>query len=134
MHKLKGNCTFATQAATVENDKTKEDPGVKQEGEGETEPSVDEDVETLGGVGEKDQSVEYIVHFAKVVESYQKKNKNCFRCGSPDHLIWDCPKDISRSAQKAYLNMKEGTPKKGGWAPQKPAATQQASPDETSWA
>ena len=119
--KLKGNHTFTTQAATVRNE---EDPGVKPEGEGEIEPSVDEDVEVLGSVGETDQSIEHIVHFAKAVELYQKKNKDCFGYGSADHLKWDFPKDISRSALKAYLNMMKGMANKGGWAPQKPAATQ----------
>ena len=72
------------------------------------EPSADEGVEAWGAVGKMDQTIEYMVCFAKVVELYQKKNKNCFWCGSPDHLILDCPKDVSKSAQKAYLNMKEG--------------------------
>ena len=82
------------------------------------------------GAGQTDQSTEYIIHLAKAVELYQKKNRNCFGCGSSDHLIWDCPKDLSWSAQKADLNMKEGMPKKGGQTPQKPVATQQSSPDE----
>ena len=60
---------------------------MKLKGEGKTELSVDEDVEVLGRVGERNQSMEYIVHFAKVVELYQKKNNNQFGCGSPDHLI-----------------------------------------------
>ena len=129
LHKLKGNCTFATQAATIRNDEVEEDSSVKQEG-GEMEPSADEDVGVSGRAGEMDQSIEYIICFAKVVELYQKKNRNCFGCGSPDHLIQDCTKDISKSAQKVYLNTKEGMAKKGGQAPQKPAAAQQASLDE----
>ena len=60
---------------------------MKLEGEGEMEPSADKDVEVLGGVGETDQSIKYIVHFAKAVEIYQKKSKNCFGCGSPDNLV-----------------------------------------------
>ena len=60
---------------------------MKQEGEGETEPSSDKDVEASGGVGEMDKTIEYIVHFAKVVELYQKKNKDCFGCGKPDLLV-----------------------------------------------
>ena len=67
-HKLKGNCTHAAQAVTVGNDEVEEDPGVKQEGEGETEPSADEDVEASGRVGETDQCIKYITCFAKVVE------------------------------------------------------------------
>ena len=43
----------------------------------------------------------------------------------------DCPKDISKTAQKADLNTKEGMAKKGGYAPQKSAAAQQTSQDET---
>ena len=93
-----------------------------------------EEVEASSRVGETDQSIEYIIHFTKAVELYQKKNRNCIGCNSPDHLIWACPKDLSQSAQKADLNMKKGMAKKGGWAPQKPVATQQASPDETPWA
>ena len=98
--KLKGNCTFTAQAVTIRNDDAEEDPGAKLEGEGEMELSADEDVEASGGVEETDQSIEYIICFAKAVELYQKKNKNCFGCGSPDHLVWDCPKDVSRSARK----------------------------------
>ena len=129
-HKLKGNCTFPTWAVTIGNDEVKEDPGVKLEREGEMELSADKYIEVLHGVGETNQSIKYIVHFTKAVEIYQKINKNCFGCGSPDRLIQDCPKDISRSAQKVYWNMKEGTANKGGWAHQKPDATQQASLDK----
>ena len=64
-----------------------EDPDVTQEEEEETEPSADEEVEALGKVKEVDQSLEYITHFGKAVYLYQKKNKNCFGCRSPDHLI-----------------------------------------------
>ena len=64
--------------------------------------------------------MEYIVHFAKAVKLYQQKNKNCFGCGSPDHFVQDCPKDISKVAQKADLNTEGGMAKKGGQSPQKP--------------
>ena len=70
--KLKGNCTFATQAVTVRNDEVEEDSSVKQGGEGEMEPSADEDVEVSGRLGEMDQSIKYIFCFPKVVELYQK--------------------------------------------------------------
>ena len=75
----------------VGNDTAEEDPGVEQEGRRGTEASADEDVGALGGVGEADQSVEYITHFTKAVELYEKKNKNCFRCGAlgvgaPSHM------------------------------------------------
>ena len=43
------------------NDEAKEDLGVRLEGEGETEPSTDEDVEASGGVGETDQSIVYVM-------------------------------------------------------------------------
>ena len=125
--KLKGNCRFATHVATIGNDVAEEDPGVEPEGEEETESSADEEVETLGEVKEVDQPIENIADFAKAVELYQKENKNCFRCGSPDHFIQDCLKDVSRPTQKVYLNMKEGMAKKRGWAPHKLAAPQRAS-------
>ena len=83
----------------------------------------------MSGVGGTDQLVGYIVHFANAAELYQRKNQNCLGCSSPDHLVKDCPKDLSKSAQKVSLNAKEGTMKKGGWTPQKPVVTQLASPD-----
>ena len=131
LHKLKGNHTFATQAATIGNEKAEEDLGKKPEREGETEPSADEDVEVPGRIGEMDQSIECIVCFVKAVKLYQKKNRNCFGCRSPEHLIWDCPEDSSRSAWKVYLNTKEEMAEKGGPAPQKSAAAQWMSPDDT---
>ena len=110
--KLKGYCTFAAQAVTIRNDEAEGGLSVKQEGEGETGTLEDKGVGVSDGVGEMDQSVEYITCFAKVVEPYQKKNKNCFSSGSPNHFVWDCPKDVSRLAHKACLNMKEGMAKK----------------------
>ena len=71
----------------IRNDEVEEDSSVKQDEEGDAEPSVDEDVEASGRVGEMDQSIEYIIRFAKAVELYQKKNRNCFGCGSPDPLV-----------------------------------------------
>ena len=50
--------------------------------------------------------------------------------GSPDHLVRDCVKDLSKTTQKVSLNTKERTMKKGGWAPKKQVVTQPASPDE----
>ena len=102
-----------------------------QEGEGEMEPSADEEVKASGAVGGTDQPIEYIVHFAKVVKLYQHKNRSCFRCGSPDHLVQDCLRDIRKFVWKVDLNTKEGMAKKGGWAVRKPAAAQQTSPEET---
>ena len=81
----------------IRKDVAEEDPGEKPEGEGEKEPSADEDVEVSGGMEETDWSIKYIAHFVKAVKLYQKKNRNCFGCGSPEHLIWDCLKDTSRS-------------------------------------
>ena len=56
--KLEGKHTFATQASTVGSDMTEEDPGVKQEGQEETEPSADEEMEVPGKVKEADWSIE----------------------------------------------------------------------------
>ena len=107
---------------------------MKPEEEEEAEFSNGEDAETSTGVGRVDQSAGYIVHFANMVELYQRKNLNCCRCGSPDHLIRDFLKDLSKTTQKVTLNVKEGTTKKGGWAPQKPVVAQPASLDEASQA
>ena len=100
-----------------------------QEREEEAESSAGEDIETSSGIRGADQSVGYIVHFANAVELYQKKNQNCFRCGSPDHIMRDCLEDLSKTTQKVSLNMKEGMTKKGAQAHQKPVAAQQALPD-----
>ena len=50
--------------------------------EEETTSSADEQVEALGKAKEADQSVEYITHFVKVIELYQKENKNCLGVGA----------------------------------------------------
>ena len=50
---------------------------------------------------------------ANTIELYQKKNCNCFGCGSPDHLVKDCTKDLGKSARKVGLNLKEEMVKKG---------------------
>ena len=107
---------------------------MKSEGEGEAESSAGEDIETSSRVGGVDQSVWYIISVANAAELYQKKNWNCFGCGSSDHLMRDCSKDLSKTAWKVCLNAKEGMAKKGGWAPQKPVTTQQVVPDEAPWA
>ena len=118
-HKLKGNHTFTTQAATVGNDKGEADSSAKQEGKGEMEPSADKEVKVSDGEGGTYQPMEYIVSFTKAVKLYQQKNRSWFGCGSPNHIMWDCLKDISKSAWKVDLNTKEGTAKKGGQTPQK---------------
>ena len=43
-HKLKDNCTFTAQAATIGNDEVEADSSAKQEGEGGMEPLADEEV------------------------------------------------------------------------------------------
>ena len=90
--KLKGNHTFTAQSATVENNEAKEDSGAKLEGEEEAVSSAGEDEETSSRAGGADQSVRYIVYVANTVKLYQKKNQNCFGCGSPDHLLRDWSK------------------------------------------
>ena len=128
--KLKGSHTFTT----VESNKAEEDSGMKPEWEEEAECSAGEDAETSNGVGGMDQSVGYIVCFANMVELYQRKNQNCFRCSSPDHLMKDCLNDLSKIACKVSLSTKEGTMKKGDCASKKPVVTQPASPDNSPWA
>ena len=127
--KLKGSHTFTAQSTTVENNEAEEDSDTKPEREEEAKSLAREDIGTSSRVGGADQSVGYIVCFANVVKLYQKKNQNYFRCSSSDHLVRDCPKDISKTAQKVSLNAKEGTTGKGGQAPQKPVVAQQASLD-----
>ena len=72
-HKLKGNCTLTTQAATIENDEGEADSSAKQVGEGEMEPLADEEVKVSGRVGGTDQPMEYIVCLTKAFELYQQK-------------------------------------------------------------
>ena len=68
--------------------------------------------------------------FANAIELYQKQNENCLGCSSRDHVVKDCPKDLSKTVRKASLNVKEGTMKKAGQTPQKPVVTELESPDE----
>ena len=81
----------------VESNRAAEGSGTKAEEEEEAESSYGEDPETLSGVRGADQSVGYIIHFANAVKLYQRKNQNCFRCGSPNHLVKDCPKGLSKT-------------------------------------
>ena len=115
--KLKGNWTFTAWSATVEGNKVGEDSDAKPEWEEEAKSST-EDLEASCGLFGADQPISYIVHFANVVELYQKKTWNCFGCGSPNCLIRDCPKDVGKITQKVSLNAKEGTMKKEGQVPQ----------------
>ena len=61
-----------------------------------------------GEVVNVDPSLAYIAWFANVVELYQKKNHNCFRCVIPDHPVKDYPKKLGKIARKVGLNLKEG--------------------------
>ena len=108
-----------------------EDSGPKPDGEKEAESSAEEDAGTTGEIGNVDPLLGYITWFANVVEVYQKKKCNCFGCGSPDHLVKDCPKEMGKTARKVRLNLKVGTAKKGGWSSQKLVATQEATPGNT---
>ena len=110
---MKGNCTFTAPSAAVEDHETGEDSGPKPNEEKEAESSAEEDMGTTGKVGDVDLSLGYITWFANAVELYQKKNCNCFRCGSPDYLVKDCPNKIGKATRKVGLNLKEGMAKKG---------------------
>ena len=92
----------------LEDCKTEEDSGPKPEGENEAKSSVEEDAGMAGEVGNVDPSLGYIMWFANVKNLYQKRNCNCFGCGSPDHLVKDCPKELGKTAQKVGLNLKRG--------------------------
>ena len=128
--KLKGSHTFTNLSATVESNGVAESSGMKAAEAEEAESSDGEDPETSSGVRGADQSVGYIIHFANTVELYQRKNQNCFRCGSPDHLVKGGLKDLIKTVWKASLNVKEGMAKKGGWTPQKLVVAQPASLDK----
>ena len=67
-----------------------------------------------GKVGDVDSLLGFITWFANVVELYQKRNHNCFGCGSPDHLVKDCLKEMGKTARKVDLNLKEEMAEKGG--------------------
>ena len=114
----------------MDGNEVREDSDAKPEQEEEVESSA-EDPEASGGLCGADQLISYTIHFAYIVELYQKKTQNCFGCGSPDHLIRDCPKDVGKIAKKVSLNAKEGMTKKGGWAPQKLSVTQPVSLDKS---
>ena len=124
--KLKGNQTFSAQLATMEGNEVGEDSNAKPEWEEEVESSAEGPYASSGLCGAY-HPISYIVHFANTVGLYQKKTQKCFGCGSPNHLIRDCPKDVGKITQKASLNMKEETTKMGGLAPQKPSVTQPVS-------
>ena len=88
----------------MESNEAEDDSGAKPEGGEGPEASAGEDAETSSGFGGMDQLIGYIVCFVNAVQLYQRRNQNCFRCSSPDHLMKDCPKDVSKNAQKVSLN------------------------------
>ena len=74
------------------------------------------------------QSVGQIYHpFYQCSQAVSEEKWKLFGCGSPDHLIRDCLKDLSKTVQKVSLNVKEGMAEKGGQASQKPVVTQPVS-------
>ena len=123
--KLKGSCTFTAQSVVADDRETEEDSGPKPNREMEAESSAEVDMGMLVEIGDVDPFLGYIMWFAIAVELYQKKNHNCFRCGSPDYLVKDCPKDLAKTARKGGLNLKEWVVKKGGQSSQKLVVTQQ---------
>ena len=100
--KLKDSHTFTTQLASMEGNRAAEDSGMKADKAEEAESSDGEDPETSSGVGGADQLVGYIIHFTNAVKLYQRKNQNCFRCGSPHHLVKDCLKDLSKTTKSEF--------------------------------
>ena len=112
--KLMGNHTFTAQSAAVEDHKTEEDSDPKCDGEKEAESSAEEDAGMTGEVSNVDPSLGYVMWFASAVELYQKRNHNCFGCGSPDHLVKVYPKEMGKTVRKVGLNLKDGMAKKGG--------------------
>ena len=84
-YKLKGNCTFAAQAAIIGNDEAGKDPGAKPEGGGETVISS-QGGRSLKQSRRKNQSIEYIICFTTVVELFQKKNRNFIVALHPFYL------------------------------------------------
>ena len=98
--KLKGNHTFTARSAVVQDHEAEEDSTPKPSEEKDAESSVEEDAGMTGEVGDVDQSLGYFMQFADAVELYQKKNCNCFGCGSPDHLVKDCPQELGKLQER----------------------------------
>ena len=84
----------------VEDCEAEKDSGPKPNGEKEAKSSAEEDTGLPDEVSDVDPSLGYIAQFTNALELYQKKNCSCFRCGSPDHLVKDCPKDLGKTARK----------------------------------
>ena len=123
---MKGNHTFTAQSAAVEDCKTEEDSGPKPDGEKEAESSAEKDAGMTGKVGDVDPSLGFIVQFENVVELYQKRNCICFGCGSHEHLVKDCLKEMGKTSRKVGLNLKDGMIKKGDLSSQTSVAMQEA--------
>ena len=98
LHNLKGNCTFTAQAVTIGSNEVDKNSSAKREGDAETTTSAAEEAKTSAREGGIDQCMEYIIHFANAVKLYEQRNRSCFGCRSPYHVMWDCPKDISKTA------------------------------------
>ena len=98
----------------VEDCETEEDSGSKPDEKKEAESSSEEDTGMTWELGNVEPLLVYIVWFANAVELYQKQNCNCncFRYGSPDHLVKDCPKELGKTTRKRGLNLKEEMAKK----------------------
>ena len=90
--KVKGSHNFNARSATLESNGVTEDSDTKGE---EVEYSDREDPKTSSGEKGAEQLLGYIIHLANSVKLHQKKNQNYFRCGSPDHLVKDCPKEAT---------------------------------------
>ena len=63
-----------------------EDSGPKPDEKKETESPAEKDAGMTGEISDVNLLLGNIVQFANAIELYQKKNCNCFGCGSP--IIW----------------------------------------------
>ena len=111
--KLKGSHTFTAQSAGVEDFEAEEDSDPRPDMEKEVKSSAEEDTGLVGEAGDIDQSLDYIIWFANAVELYQKKKCNCFRCGSLDHLVKDCPKDLGKNCKEGRFKLERGDAEEG---------------------
>ena len=103
--KLKGGDTLTARSATLESNEVAEVSDTNVE---KVKSLGGEDPEIFSGIEGSDQSLSYIIYFANAVELYHKKNWNCFWCGISDHPVKDCLKNLSKTAWKVSLNVKEG--------------------------
>ena len=91
-----------------------EDSSPKPDEEKEAESPAEEDAGTTGEIGDVNLLLGYIAWFTNAVQLYHKRNCNCFRCCSPNHLVKDCPKELGKAMRKVGLNSKERMEKRGG--------------------